>query len=135
MFCQKCGKENPDTNQFCGTCGESLVKISQPIQKKASNEERIDQVKNKIAESKKDLEASSDAWPAILFILGVLLIFGVFLRGNQLIFGAGRFILPLGFFLVLLAVIWINRISDNEKKLRDSIFQYEGELYDLEKEP
>jgi len=25
MFCQKCGKENPDTNQFCGNCGESLL--------------------------------------------------------------------------------------------------------------
>jgi len=22
MFCPKCGKENPDTNQFCGICGE-----------------------------------------------------------------------------------------------------------------
>jgi hypothetical protein len=22
MFCPKCGKENPDTNQFCAVCGE-----------------------------------------------------------------------------------------------------------------
>ena len=29
MFCQKCGKENPDTNQFCGDCGEPLKKIIQ----------------------------------------------------------------------------------------------------------
>jgi hypothetical protein len=26
MYCQKCGKENPDTNEFCGNCGESLLK-------------------------------------------------------------------------------------------------------------
>lgn len=24
MFCPECGKENPDINQFCSTCGESL---------------------------------------------------------------------------------------------------------------
>jgi predicted nucleic acid-binding Zn ribbon protein len=28
MFCPKCGNENPDTNQFCGKCGESLIKPS-----------------------------------------------------------------------------------------------------------
>jgi hypothetical protein len=28
MFCPKCGKENPDTNQFCGSCGENLLKLS-----------------------------------------------------------------------------------------------------------
>lgn len=26
MFCPKCGKENPDTNQFCGNCGVPLVR-------------------------------------------------------------------------------------------------------------
>ena len=26
MFCPKCGKENPDTNQFCGACGKRLSK-------------------------------------------------------------------------------------------------------------
>lgn len=35
MFCPKCGKENPDTNQFCGGCGEGLIKIpSNKTQKK-----------------------------------------------------------------------------------------------------
>jgi hypothetical protein len=24
MFCPSCGKENPDTNQFCGVCGERI---------------------------------------------------------------------------------------------------------------
>ena len=28
MICQKCGKENPDTNKFCGGCGEILKKTS-----------------------------------------------------------------------------------------------------------
>jgi len=28
MFCQKCGKENPDTCQFCWICGEPLTKTS-----------------------------------------------------------------------------------------------------------
>lgn len=25
MFCPKCGRENPDTNQFCGVCGAPLI--------------------------------------------------------------------------------------------------------------
>ena len=27
MFCQNCGKENPDTNQFCGACGQNLFTL------------------------------------------------------------------------------------------------------------
>jgi predicted nucleic acid-binding Zn ribbon protein len=34
MYCQKCGKENPDINQFCGSCGENLSKNQQPQVKK-----------------------------------------------------------------------------------------------------
>jgi hypothetical protein len=30
MFCQKCGKENPDDNKFCKECGVPLVRIVLP---------------------------------------------------------------------------------------------------------
>ena len=42
MFCQKCGKENPGTNQFCGEWGEPLKKIVQDnTQKKIEHKPRI----------------------------------------------------------------------------------------------
>ena len=36
MFCQKCGKENPDGAAFCNSCGAPLIPIvatSQPVKK------------------------------------------------------------------------------------------------------
>jgi hypothetical protein len=30
MFCQNCGKENPDDNKFCKECGAPLVQIELP---------------------------------------------------------------------------------------------------------
>jgi hypothetical protein len=39
MFCQKCGKENPDSNQFCGACGENLFNLYE-------NHEQTKNIKN-----------------------------------------------------------------------------------------
>ena len=41
MFCTKCGKENVNTNQFCGECGESLKKIVQDTTSRGGEQEEI----------------------------------------------------------------------------------------------
>jgi uncharacterized membrane protein YvbJ len=46
MFCPKCGKENPNTNQFCGSCGMRLpiaaqVQQSMDEQKGLQNNPRL----------------------------------------------------------------------------------------------
>jgi len=101
-----------------------------------TKEERIEQVKNKITVSKKDLESYSDPLPVfILFVFGVAILFFdlIFTRNShvnvRIIFGV------VGFVIILLAFGVSFKNRGDEKKLRDQIFQYEGELYILEKEP
>jgi len=57
MFCPKCGKENPDSNQFCGVCGErTSLNYEQPSKKKEWRK-----------------------WKFALKIIGLLSIFGGFI--------------------------------------------------------
>jgi hypothetical protein len=99
-------------------------------------EERIEQVRNKIAESKKDLESYSDTLPVvILFVLGVVILFYALVFARNL-FQTPRIIIGVvGFVIILLAFGVSLKNRGEEKKLKDQIFQYEGELYNLEKEP
>ena len=39
LFCTKCGKENNNTNQFCGECGEMLKKMVQDTSSREEQEE------------------------------------------------------------------------------------------------
>ena len=89
-------------------------------------EERIEQVKNKIAESKNDLKRSNQNGPLAVGFVGILLMF----IGVIFIAGFG-----IGFIMVLLAVVWSYSKSQEATKLKAEIFQYEGELYNIEKEP
>ena len=89
-------------------------------------EERIEQVKNKIAESKNELKGSNQNGPLVVGFVGILLM----LIGVIFIAGFG-----IGFIMVLLAVIWSFSKSQEATKLKAEIFRYEGELYNIEKEP
>jgi membrane protein implicated in regulation of membrane protease activity len=93
-----------------------------------SKEERIVQVKNKIVESKGDLKEISITGPLIILIIGLVMTVGA-VYGIRIIF------VIVGILMIIAALIWLRDILRDEKKLNDAIFQYEGELYTLEKEP
>ena len=99
-------------------------------------EERIEQVKNKITEAKKDLQSYSDTLPVvILFVFGVVILFCALILARNIL-GITPIILGfVGFVIILLAFGVSFKNRGEEKKLKDQIFQYEGELYNLEKEP
>jgi CHASE3 domain sensor protein len=89
-------------------------------------EQRIEQVKNKITESKNELKASNQNGPMVVALVGIVLM----LIGVIFIAGFG-----IGFIMVLLAVVWSYSKSQEATKLKAEIFQYERELYSIEKEP
>jgi len=91
-------------------------------------EQRIEQIKNRISESKSDLEGSSQVAPIGIIILGIVL----FLTPMM---GLGVGLFGVGFITVLLGIVWSYSKSRQATKLKEEIFQYERELYDVEKEP
>jgi Zn-dependent membrane protease YugP len=91
-------------------------------------EQRIEQIKNRIAESKRDLEGSSQVGPIVIIIVGIVL----FLTPMM---GLGVGLFGIGFIVVLLGIIWSYSKSRQVSKIKEAIFQYERELYNVEKEP
>lgn len=72
MFCPKCGKENPDTKQFCGECGVPLIKRVSP-----DTQQNNTQKKTEYAPS------------AGMIVIGLFIILAMYLfpLPNQSIFG------------------------------------------------
>jgi uncharacterized membrane protein YvbJ len=93
MFCQKCGKENLDTNEFCGTCGEPLkMPATQPNKKEQtmSQNKEIAEIDQKIAEQKKIIdETEGNGWVIILGTIGVLTL-----------------IIVIGIIILIIAIAW-----------------------------
>jgi hypothetical protein len=98
MFCPKCGKENPDTNQYCGKCGGSLKIYTQQSSEKLTPS-HIENQHDKINEQQ-NIQAKSEnkiaefiqyiGWgPFILIVLGLFTIWA-----------------PMGFIFILLGVAW-----------------------------
>ena len=102
-----------------------------------TKEERIEQVKNQITVAKKNLESASETLPVVLlFIFGVVILFVGLILSRNIFAGSTPILLGfIGFVIILLAFGVSFKKRDDEKKLKDQIFQYEGELYNLEKEP
>jgi Flp pilus assembly protein TadB len=90
-------------------------------------EQRIEQIKNRIAESKRSLGVSRQAGPLVVILLGI----GLFLAPT-LGFGVGFF--GIGVITVLLGVIWAYTKSRDATQLKREIYQYEWALDTLEKD-
>ena len=84
------------------------------------DEERTDQIKNNIADAKKELKAQNQTGPLIVGILGIAVMLISFLYTS--VFG-------LGFLVVVLAMVWsISRLYKS-RKLNAEILRYEEDLY------
>lgn len=154
MFCQKCGSENKDGAAFCNSCGAELRTVQVmpadsskkgscecescgawvPVgQKLCSNcldiklgnqndnpfspkNQRIENLKKKIAETKMEIEESGQTGPLVLGIIGGLTI---------IVFG-------LGIIFIIIAIIWAYVRDKEQKRLKELLFQYEGELSQLQ---
>jgi len=84
------------------------------------SEERTEQIKNNIADAKKELKAQNQTGPLVLGILGIAVMLISLLYTS--VFG-------LGFLVVVLAIVWsISRLYKS-KKLKAEILRYEQDLY------
>lgn len=115
MFCQKCGKENPDEAKFCNFCGASVASlVPSPI----SDERRI-KLNKEITETKvKIKENESLLGPEILGAIGAIF--------TVLIIGA-----VIGIPLIIIAVIWGYVRTKEVTQLKALLLSYEQELQRL----
>jgi hypothetical protein len=90
-------------------------------------EQRIEHVKNRIAESKRALGVSRQAGPLGVIVLGI----GLFVLPS-LGFGVGFF--GIGVIVVLLGILWAYSKSRDSTQLKKEIYQYEWELYTIERD-
>ncbi len=90
-------------------------------------EQQIEHVKNRIAESKRALGVSRQAGPLAVIVLGM----GLLLL-PAIGFGVGFF--GIGVIIVLLGILWAYSKSRDSTQLRKEIYQYEWELYTIERD-
>jgi len=90
-------------------------------------EQRIEHMKNRIAESKRALGVSRQIGPLVVILVG----FGLFLAPAA---GFGVEFFGIGVITVLLAIVWAYSKSRDATQLKKEIFHYEWELYDIEKD-
>jgi hypothetical protein len=96
-----------------------------PGGKMTLKEQRIEHVKNRIAESKKALGVSRQAGPLVVIVLGMGLFFLPAIG-----FGIG--FSGIGVIIVLLGILWAYSKSRDSTQLKKEIYQYEWELYNIE---
>jgi hypothetical protein len=90
-------------------------------------EQRIEHMKNRIAESKRALGVSRQIGPLVVILLG----FGLFLAPAK---GFGVEFFGIGVITVLLAIVWAYTKSRDATQLKKEIFHNEWELYNIEKD-
>jgi Flp pilus assembly protein TadB len=97
------------------------------VKDRTSKEQRIEQIQNRITESKRALGVSRQAGPLMLLSAGIILFLAP-VTG----FGVGFF--GIGVITVLLAIIWAYAKSRDATQLKKEIYHYEWDLYNLEKD-
>jgi hypothetical protein len=90
-------------------------------------EQRIEQMKNRIAESKRALGGSRQVGPLVVMVLGIVL----FLAPGM---GFGVEFWGIGIITVLLGIVWAYSKSRDADQLKKEIYRYEWELYNIEKD-
>jgi hypothetical protein len=92
------------------------------------NEQRIEQMKDRIAECKRALGCTRQVGPLVLIFSGIALCLAP-VSG----FGPGFF--GIGVITVLLAIVWAYSKSKDATQLKRQIHNYEWELATLQRDP
>jgi uncharacterized membrane protein YvbJ len=109
MYCQKCGTENTEINQFCGSCGEPLkIPVTQP---NVSTKEEQKRIKFKMVEKKAELAGLTNSGAWVLIIVGVL-----------------TAIFVVGLILILVGLYIMHTNTKKKEELNREIAKLEAEL-------
>jgi len=90
-------------------------------------EQRIEDMKNRITESKRALGFSRQVGPLVVMFLGIVLFLAP-------VMGFGVEFFGIGVIMVLLAIVWAYTKSRDATQLKKEIFHNEWELYNIEKD-
>jgi len=93
-----------------------------------SKERDIEELKNKIEESKNTLKTANQKGPLVVAFFGIVLCFTLVMGLRVGFFG-------IGFIMVLLAVIRAFFKTRESVTLKEAIFPYKMEIYKIEKKP
>ena len=90
------------------------------------HEQRIEHMKNRIAESKRARGGSRYIGPLLLIFLGIVLFLAPAMGFGVEFFG-------MGVITVFVGIVWAYSKSRDGTQLKKEIYRYEWELYNLEK--
>ena len=90
------------------------------------HEQRIEHMKNRIAESKRAQGGSRYIGPLLLISWGIVLFLAPAMGFGVEFFG-------MGVITVFVGIVWAYSKSRDAKQLKKEIYRYEWELYNLEK--
>jgi hypothetical protein len=84
MYCNNCGKPNPEGSNFCKSCGSQIVKVSKSGKTESINEAKADQpnINNRSEPQKKEVKAGLTGW---LALVGLGLIVNPLIQGYSLL--------------------------------------------------
>jgi Flp pilus assembly protein TadB len=112
-----------DNNNFHYSAKDFILRVKAMTLK----EQRIEQMKNRIAESKRALGGSRQVGPLVILFLGIVLFLAP-------VMGFGVEFFGIGVITVLLAIVWAYSKSRDATQLKKEIYEYEWELYNIEKD-
>jgi hypothetical protein len=112
-----------DNNNFHYSARNFILRVKAMTLK----EQRIEQMKNRIAESKRALGGSSQVGPLVVIFLGIVLFLAPVMG-----FGVGFF--GIEAITVFLAIVWAYSKSRDAIQLKKEIYEYEWEIYNIEKD-
>jgi len=81
MYCNNCGKHNPEGSKFCKSCGAEIVKVSTENKTKNHADIKVSSLETEDKKPPKDTEKVNAGLGGWLALIGLGLIAGFFIQG------------------------------------------------------